>query len=49
MIAGCNSALGGVKTPKSVEFWEELPRSPNGKVLKRTIRDRFWAGRDRTI
>ncbi|MEQ8346688.1 MAG: AMP-binding protein [Sneathiellaceae bacterium] len=49
VIAACNSALGGVKTPKSVEFWDELPRSPNGKVLKRSIRDRFWNGLDRNI
>jgi acyl-CoA synthetase (AMP-forming)/AMP-acid ligase II len=41
----CRERLGGVKTPKSVEFWDELPKSPNGKVLKRAIRDRLWAGR----
>jgi hypothetical protein len=26
-----------------------LPRSPVGKVLKRTIRDRYWVGRDRAV
>lgn len=28
--------------PKSVAFWDELPRSPNNKVLKREIRQTFW-------
>lgn len=45
----CRARLGGMKTPKSFEIWDSLPRSPVGKVLKRTIRDRFWAGRSRSI
>ena len=30
--------LGGVKTPKQIEIWSDLPRSKVGKVLKRDIR-----------
>ncbi|RYH70994.1 MAG: o-succinylbenzoate--CoA ligase [Alcaligenaceae bacterium] len=45
----CKAQLGGVKAPKSVEIWEQLPRSSVGKVLKREIRAKFWAGRDRMI
>jgi acyl-CoA synthetase (AMP-forming)/AMP-acid ligase II len=45
----CRAQLGGMKTPKSFEIWDALPRSPVGKVLKRTIRDRFWAGRSRNV
>jgi acyl-CoA synthetase (AMP-forming)/AMP-acid ligase II len=41
--------LGGVRMPKSIEFWPSLPRSPVGKILKRDIRDRFWAGRARVV
>lgn len=41
--------LSGVNTPKRYEFWEDLPRSPVGKVLKRVIRDSFWEGRERAI
>jgi acyl-CoA synthetase (AMP-forming)/AMP-acid ligase II len=44
----CKSRLGSVKAPKSVEFWETLPRTPVGKVSKKDIRG-FWAGRERTI
>ena len=44
----CKKALGSVKTPKSVDF-RALPRSPNGKVLKRDLRDEYWTGRDKKI
>ncbi|MBP2471745.1 acyl-CoA synthetase (AMP-forming)/AMP-acid ligase II [Crossiella equi] len=33
--------LGGVKTPKVVHVWAELPRSKVGKVLKREVRGRL--------
>ncbi|NIB41597.1 long-chain fatty acid--CoA ligase [Pseudomaricurvus alkylphenolicus] len=45
----CKDKLGSVKAPKSVEVWETLPRSPVGKVLKKSIRERFWQSADRTI
>ncbi|TXL71622.1 AMP-binding protein [Vineibacter terrae] len=41
--------LGGVQVPKSVEFWEQLPRSNNNKVQKTEIRKRFWEGRERLV
>jgi len=49
LIAFCRSTLGGVKTPKTVEIWPTLPRSPVGKVLKRVIRDPYWEGRSRAV
>lgn len=49
LIAFCRSTLGGVKTPKAIEIWPTLPRSPVGKVLKRAIRHRYWEGRSRAI
>jgi acyl-CoA synthetase (AMP-forming)/AMP-acid ligase II len=45
----CKERLGSVKAPKSVEFWDSLPRSPVGKVRKKDIRARFWEGRARSI
>ncbi len=47
--AACRAALAGYKIPRAFEFWPEIPRSPVGKVLKRAIRDRFWAGRVRAV
>jgi acyl-CoA synthetase (AMP-forming)/AMP-acid ligase II len=45
----CRERLGGVQAPKSVEFWPDLPRSAVGKVLRRSVRARYWEGRDRTL
>ena len=45
----CRASLGGLKTPKSFEIWASLPRSPLGKVLKREIRERYWAGQERRV
>jgi acyl-CoA synthetase (AMP-forming)/AMP-acid ligase II len=39
----CRDQLGAVRAPKVVEFVAELPRSPNGKVLKREVRSLFSA------
>ncbi|MGW1743919.1 AMP-binding protein [Nocardia sp. NPDC001965] len=41
--------LGGMKTPKAVHFWADLPRSPVGKVLRRKVRDSFWELQDRMV
>lgn len=49
LIALCKSELGGVKAPKSVDFIEELPRSPAGKVLKTDLRKNYWEGLERAV
>ena len=49
LIALCRERLGAVRAPKSVEIWEALPRSPNGKVLKREVRDTFWSAQERKV
>jgi acyl-CoA synthetase (AMP-forming)/AMP-acid ligase II len=49
LLAHCRERLGGTKAPKTLELWPDLPRSAVGKVLKKTIRERYWAGRDRRI
>jgi acyl-CoA synthetase (AMP-forming)/AMP-acid ligase II len=41
--------IAGFKLPKSVDFIDELPRNPTGKVLKRELRKPYWAGHDRKI
>jgi long-chain acyl-CoA synthetase len=49
LIAFCREQLAGYKLPKSVDFAEVLPRNPSGKLLKRELREPFWAGVDRRI
>jgi acyl-CoA synthetase (AMP-forming)/AMP-acid ligase II len=46
VIQHCKGRLGSIKAPKRVLFRARLPKSPNGKVLKRALRDEFWKGRD---
>ncbi|GAA2643468.1 acyl-CoA synthetase [Paractinoplanes durhamensis] len=41
--------LAKFKLPRSVDYVEELPRDPNGKLYKRLLRDPYWAGRQRAI
>ncbi|MFE3054117.1 AMP-binding protein [Nocardia sp. NPDC059239] len=49
LIAYCRERLGGIRTPKSVVFVAELPRSANGKVLKKDVREPFWREHARQI
>jgi len=41
IIEFCGKNLAGFKKPKSVEFWEDLPKSPQGKILKKEIRKHY--------
>lgn len=45
----CKAKLGSVKTPKTIDFVTELPRSPVGKVLKKDLRGPYWQHVDRKI
>ena len=37
------------KVPRSVDFVDEMPRDPNGKLYKRKLRDPYWKDRERAI
>jgi len=39
----CRSQLSHVKCPRSIDFREELPRHPTGKLYKRLLKDEYWA------
>jgi acyl-CoA synthetase (AMP-forming)/AMP-acid ligase II len=48
--AFCRERLSGYKLPRAFDFvTDPLPKSPNGKVLRRLVRERYWAGRDRRV
>jgi acyl-CoA synthetase (AMP-forming)/AMP-acid ligase II len=49
VIAYCKQHLAGYKCPKTVDFWEALPVSHTGKILKREIRSRYWKGQEAKI
>ncbi|MGP8122977.1 MAG: AMP-binding protein [Xanthobacteraceae bacterium] len=42
LIAFCAQSLSRQKVPRSVDFIEEMPRLPTGKLYKRLLRDRYW-------
>jgi long-chain acyl-CoA synthetase len=43
LIEFCKTQLAAFKCPRSVDFREELPRHPTGKLYKRLLRDEYWA------
>ena len=45
----CVERLSKQKWPRSFDFVAALPRSEAGKVLRRALRERYWAGRERQI
>jgi acyl-CoA synthetase (AMP-forming)/AMP-acid ligase II len=49
LLAFCRQHLAAFKCPKSVSVVAELPRNATGKVLKRQLREPFWAGRERAV
>jgi long-chain acyl-CoA synthetase len=49
IMAHIQGKLGKYKWPRSIDFMEELPREPTGKLLKRKLRDPYWEGRERAI
>jgi acyl-CoA synthetase (AMP-forming)/AMP-acid ligase II len=49
VIAHARERIARYKAPKSVDFVEELPRNPSGKILKRVLRAPYWEGYDRQV
>ncbi|HEY7628569.1 MAG TPA: AMP-binding protein [Ilumatobacteraceae bacterium] len=49
LIAFCRSQLADVKCPRSIDFREELPRHPTGKLYKRLLKDEYWKAAGRNI
>jgi long-chain acyl-CoA synthetase len=43
LTAFCRANLSSVKLPRQIDFMQELPRHPTGKLYKRLIRDAYWA------
>jgi long-chain acyl-CoA synthetase len=44
IVAFAAERLPGYKRPRSVDFTNDLPRMPSGKIVRRTVRDRYWTG-----
>ncbi len=50
LIAHARVQIAGYKVPRSIEFYPEaLPKSGAGKILKRDLREKYWAGKSRQV
>jgi long-chain acyl-CoA synthetase len=46
----CKMRIASYKVPRHIEFMtEELPKSESGKILKRVVREKYWAGHTRRV
>lgn len=41
--------IAGYKCPKAIDWMEALPRNASGKLLKRVLREPYWAGQARNV
>jgi len=50
LIAYCREHLAAMKCPRSIDFIEEMPRLPTGKLYKTGLRDKYWGeGKSRIV
>lgn len=49
LIEFCKANLAIQKCPRSIDFTDELPRLPTGKLYKKKLRDSYWAGQNNKI
>jgi acyl-CoA synthetase (AMP-forming)/AMP-acid ligase II len=49
LIEHCRKHLASYKKPKSVDFVQELPKNPYGKIVRRKVKEKYWEGRDRMV
>jgi long-chain acyl-CoA synthetase len=49
LITFCAKSLSRQKVPRSIDFEDELPRLPTGKLYKRVLRDRYWGNKTTRI
>ncbi|HKF38394.1 MAG TPA: long-chain-fatty-acid--CoA ligase, partial [Ktedonobacteraceae bacterium] len=50
LIAHARTQIAGYKIPRSIESSQEaLPKSGAGKILKRDLREKYWAGKSRNV
>jgi len=49
LLTFCSKNLGKMKLPKSIDYVDELPRDPNGKLYKRRLKDPYWQDKQKKI
>ncbi len=49
LLAYAKEHIAGYKVPRTLDFRDELPRLPTGKLYKRILRDEYWGNKDSKI
>ena len=49
LIEFCRDNISHIKCPRSIDFEQELPRHPTGKLYKRLLKDRYWQNQNTSI
>ncbi|WP_353226944.1 long-chain-fatty-acid--CoA ligase [Novosphingobium sp.] len=49
VIAWARTRIAGFKVPKTIDVIAALPRNPTGKVMRRTLREPYWAAMERQV
>ena len=49
LLGWLRGRIGGFKMPKTIEMIDALPRNPSGKILKKDLRAKYWAGKQRFV
>ena len=49
LIAYCRAGLAKIKCPRSIDFIDQMPRLPTGKLYKKALRDKYWGERKSRI
>ena len=49
LLGFLSGRIARFKLPRTIDYVQELPRDPNGKLYKRRLRDPYWAGHERAI
>jgi acyl-CoA synthetase (AMP-forming)/AMP-acid ligase II len=49
LLTYCKARLAGYKCPKKIEFWDEIPKTAIGKLMRRDVKKQFWKEHDKLI
>jgi fatty-acyl-CoA synthase len=49
IVDHCRTKLPGFKVPKSIDFFDALPKGGTGKILKKELREKYWSGYDKRV
>lgn len=49
LIEHCGQSIGSYKKPRSIDFETDLPKNPNGKILRRVVKDRYWGDKESRV